>query len=616
MNQSRVSLLFGIGMIYLGFAVSTATGQSRLVETVPEIVPDHHFISSSTTSQPSMWLPQTGHSGSGVQWIWDEPGAAAGSQGQDPRYFRTSFDLTSLPTSVQLQITADNEFIAYLNGTTVGSDDDWKGVQTYETLKSLLIPGKNVLCIQAKNQDGPAGLIALLRLEFGDGSVKWAAAGPDTKVTRTLGGGNWLDPQFDDTSWNQASPLGAPGESGQSEWDSEIGKASFSSTHRRVRDLASQLLLSVYNSPDQVAANALTGLVHLALDHSSLNLVESLDNDSAPKLMDRTVELASSYVHSTSEFRRCSAVNAIRLLLSKSADPKKKTLTGKILANNLSSFRSSFTSSEHFQLVFLSGIDEVVEKQLAVHLEAAGKLAANAVSMAAVKAEEKANSLALAAIEKKLEAMEGASPAGKNAVLLEKGDLESEKHLIAERKKKLEEDKKKITLDAEARIKRIDELLGFLESVQGDLRSLGVQVVFDHLRGKAAAYKLSIAGIDSLDDAAKFMSAAPRGTVNFIDGVGGPTAATNLPTVTHPDFATKGDGPGVSNTAPFDPAYRPEPNRTDSPDFDPAGKRRQRNPARPRPPRDESAVGGAQDAPGALPVPPPVNPGSGGGNGQ
>ena len=60
-----------------------------------------------------------------------------------------------------LDITADNAFTVWVNGVEVGKGDDWKVVQHFD-VKKLLVDGKNVVAVEARNSEGPAGLMVRL----------------------------------------------------------------------------------------------------------------------------------------------------------------------------------------------------------------------------------------------------------------------------------------------------------------------------------------------------------------------------------------------------------------------------------------------------------------------
>lgn len=97
----------------------------------------------------------------GASWVWDQPDGNQVGQNNEPRYLRRTFQLASEPRKGKLWISADNHYIVYINGHKVGEDREWSTVEEYDVTKHL-VRGKNVLAIQARNEGGPAGVIARL----------------------------------------------------------------------------------------------------------------------------------------------------------------------------------------------------------------------------------------------------------------------------------------------------------------------------------------------------------------------------------------------------------------------------------------------------------------------
>src|SRR5262249_35677827 len=118
-----------------------------------------------------------------VSWIWDQPDADKVAQSNEPRYVRRAFTLSAKPVQAELWITADNHYTVYLNGHTLGADGEWSTVEKYQVSK-YLVQGKNVLAILAKNEGGPAGLIARLHVRTADKKNHLIGTGPQTRITQ------------------------------------------------------------------------------------------------------------------------------------------------------------------------------------------------------------------------------------------------------------------------------------------------------------------------------------------------------------------------------------------------------------------------------------------------
>lgn len=176
------------------------------------------------------WARSSNSSLAGSSWIWFPEGNPAVDAPAEKRFFRISFDVAEDKkiTGARLRISADDRFIAQLNGTKLGSGDDWNSPRQFNDAARLLKPGANLLYVEAQNMPAPhanpAGLIASLEIRFDDGTVKhivsdgsWScsktADGPwsGAMVVARYGGGPWgqIDQQINDAFGPQAT--GIPG---------------------------------------------------------------------------------------------------------------------------------------------------------------------------------------------------------------------------------------------------------------------------------------------------------------------------------------------------------------------------------------------------------------------
>ncbi|MCP5522863.1 MAG: hypothetical protein H7A46_15095 [Verrucomicrobiales bacterium] len=108
------------------------------------------------------------------QWIWQAGGNPASSAPVGEMTFRREFVVTPDRElrSARLEMTADNSFVATLNGTRVLEGDNFHRIEAAE-VTSTIKPGTNVLIVVAGNggdTPNPAGLIGALRLRFADES--------------------------------------------------------------------------------------------------------------------------------------------------------------------------------------------------------------------------------------------------------------------------------------------------------------------------------------------------------------------------------------------------------------------------------------------------------------
>jgi putative membrane-bound dehydrogenase-like protein len=146
---------------------------------------------------------------SGAVWVWDQPDANNTEQTNDPRYLRRTFLLPARAIQADLWITADNHYTVFINGHKVGADNEWSSIEKYDVAKHL-VAGKNVLAIVAKNQGGPAGVIARLRIKTADNKEAFIVTDAHTKITQGAPK-DWLKVDFDDAGWFPAIVLGDAG---------------------------------------------------------------------------------------------------------------------------------------------------------------------------------------------------------------------------------------------------------------------------------------------------------------------------------------------------------------------------------------------------------------------
>ncbi len=149
-------------------------------------------------------------------WIWFPEGYPAVDAPAEKIYFRRTFVLGS-ETKVmraRLRATADDRFVAWLNGTKIGNGEDWNNPRQFNDLAHLLKPGTNVLAIEAQNMPAPsanpAGLIATLEIQIG-GSVIRNVSGISWRCAKTESTG-WDSTNFDDSAWTNAMLVARYGE--------------------------------------------------------------------------------------------------------------------------------------------------------------------------------------------------------------------------------------------------------------------------------------------------------------------------------------------------------------------------------------------------------------------
>lgn len=98
-------------------------------------------------------------------WIW----AGAVADNQTVRLWR-SFEIpaSAQVKEAQLYITADDEFVVYLDGHELGQGANWREMFLFN-LDELLAPGRHVLAVKGFNSFDYAGMILGLQIELADG---------------------------------------------------------------------------------------------------------------------------------------------------------------------------------------------------------------------------------------------------------------------------------------------------------------------------------------------------------------------------------------------------------------------------------------------------------------
>jgi hypothetical protein len=142
-------------------------------------------------------------------WIWHPAEDGATNAPAGTKYFKKVFQAD--PASMEaakLLITADNSFVAWVNGKEVAKGADWKTPQEV-SISDKLQPGENVVSVAVTNSGtGPSGLLAALMLDAKGGKqeliptdASWLAGSAESEGWRE----NAASPQ----GWQAARVLGA-----------------------------------------------------------------------------------------------------------------------------------------------------------------------------------------------------------------------------------------------------------------------------------------------------------------------------------------------------------------------------------------------------------------------
>ncbi|WP_160164452.1 DUF4038 domain-containing protein [Pedosphaera parvula] len=158
----------------------------------------------------------------GCRWIWFPEGNPAQDAPAEKRFFRKSFVLPEgkVVKSAQLRVSADDQFIARLNGKEVGASNSgaetWRVGKQFNDFSNWLKTGTNVLAIMAQNMPAtganPAGLIGRLEIRFTDGELLTVVS-DDTWHSMKSEVAGWDATGFDDRMCERAKVVAKYGDS-------------------------------------------------------------------------------------------------------------------------------------------------------------------------------------------------------------------------------------------------------------------------------------------------------------------------------------------------------------------------------------------------------------------
>ncbi len=124
------------------------------------------------------------------------------------RYVRYSFTLPDNPVAGSLMITADDNFLLWVNGNPVKSrftDDIWSQVSIYD-INQYLHAGKNVIAVDGQKS---RGLIFQGSAQFTDKRTVAFQSGATAQCARDESA-DWFMPRFDSSQWKPVVVLGVP----------------------------------------------------------------------------------------------------------------------------------------------------------------------------------------------------------------------------------------------------------------------------------------------------------------------------------------------------------------------------------------------------------------------
>ena len=132
-------------------------------------------------------------------WIWGK-----NEVGENKRcYFRTSIEVptdTKVATA-SLKIAADDSYTCYINGQKICSGNNWETFQQFDVAKAL-VPGKNLIAVEAENKVGKCGLLFGLSVAC-ENSLAQMKNSSENCSTSGVAEPGWEKPGFDDSKWEK-----------------------------------------------------------------------------------------------------------------------------------------------------------------------------------------------------------------------------------------------------------------------------------------------------------------------------------------------------------------------------------------------------------------------------
>jgi signal transduction histidine kinase len=159
---------FGAILAFLVFSLLSAGGQPAPVLAAAPGITNNAKVDDPAEPVKDSLSERGSHNFSDMgAWIWETNTCDR----QTVRFWR-SFEIPSGENVLRarLRITADNEYILFLDGRELGRDAEWRHIYEYD-ITSLLQPGRHVLAAEVYNSSREAGFVFGLRAGLASGRV-------------------------------------------------------------------------------------------------------------------------------------------------------------------------------------------------------------------------------------------------------------------------------------------------------------------------------------------------------------------------------------------------------------------------------------------------------------
>jgi signal transduction histidine kinase len=157
-----------VALLWLEFSLLSAWSQPA-----PVLTAARPFISNTNVDDPADAVKDSlaergSHNFSDMgSWIWE-----TNTYDRQTVRFWKSFEIPAGENILRsrLRITADNEYILYLDGEEIGRDAEWRHLYEYD-ITALLQPGRHVLAVEVYNSSREAGFMFGMRVGLAAGKV-------------------------------------------------------------------------------------------------------------------------------------------------------------------------------------------------------------------------------------------------------------------------------------------------------------------------------------------------------------------------------------------------------------------------------------------------------------
>ncbi|WP_234044377.1 family 16 glycoside hydrolase [Haloferula rosea] len=145
--------------------------------------------------------------GPAVSWIW----TSGRPTKNEKAFFRTEFTAPKDILGAELVVTADNYARVWVNGEDLGDSWDWSVAANHEIRKLLVPGGMNVIAVEARNQEGNAGMALRLHVSQPAGKKLFVVSNAQWHAAKEVGEG-WQAVGSTSTKWSPATVVAKMGD--------------------------------------------------------------------------------------------------------------------------------------------------------------------------------------------------------------------------------------------------------------------------------------------------------------------------------------------------------------------------------------------------------------------